>query len=197
MVPNNPPHSQPHFNWDEALLETTLLGSFHAGQTKFTKVYVNGEFSDKSREQAIGVYNRNTRGKTSLPGPNFNSAQIKNADMTDYWQFSLKALVLPNGKEIQQSGINITRKDFEAMGGIITRYYSAPSRKNAALETIKSIVGSKKGNAISELARYFTDKNAPRNIDKTEELSIAVSTFMLNLYDDADNITKWKLNGEK
>lgn len=167
MVPD------PNLNWDDAILQVTLLGAFHGGQSTFAKYYV-GEFSTQSREQASGVYNR---GK---PGPLFDQAQEKAAEMNDYWQFSAN----PDSK---QSGINITRKDFLAMGIAITAYES--NFKNKNLKKIQSIVGGDGKNVFSAIGTYFTTGKA--DVKDADQLAEAIAAFMVDIHDHAEDITGW------
>ncbi len=168
MVPTDP-----HRNWDAALFETTLLGSFHGGQSRFTKFYL-GRFTATSKKQDSGVY-----GKTR-PGPTYDSAPSKRAEMNDYWQFSADP-------ESKRSGINVTRKDFELMGSAITRYESI--RQNENLKRVQRIVGRDR-NVVRAIATFFT-KNRSQNVNQIDELASAVSDLMMDVYSDADQITEW------
>lgn len=168
MVPTDP-----HRNWDAALLETTLLGAFHGGQSQFTKFYL-GRFTSSSKKQDSGVY-----GKTR-PGPTYDSAPSKRAEMNDYWQFSADP-------ESKRSGINVTRKDFELMGSAITRYESV--RQNQNLAGIQRIVGRDR-NVVRAIATFFS-KNKSNNTQEAEKLASLVSDFMMDVYSDADDITQW------
>lgn len=172
MVPD------PNMNWDDALLQVTLLGAFHGGQSNFAKYYM-GEFTATSRKQASGVYNR---GK---PGPLFDQAQKKDAVMNDYWQFSANP-------ESKQSGINITRKDFLAMGQAITAYEA--NFKNKNLKKIQKIVGGDPKNVISAICTYFTEGKA--KVEDTDALAEAIAAFMIDIKNDADDISGWLLNGK-
>ncbi len=167
---------KPFKNWDDALLETTLLAAFHGGQSTFTKFYL-GEFSAESKKQGPGVYAR------TRPGPNANDAEDKAAEMNDYWQFSAN----PDSK---QSGINISRKDFELMGEAITRFES----QNRNMAKIQKIVGETE-NVIKAISNHFTEGEA--TVAETEELANLVADFMMDLRADADKITKWESRGER
>ena len=171
---------QPHKNWDDALLEVTMLGAFHGGQSKLTKFYL-GEFSTKSKVQNSGVYAK------TKPGPNAESAVDKVAEMNDYWQFSAD----PASK---QSGINITRSDFEKMGRVITKYESEIA-KNPVLDRIQAVVGGDGKNIIKSISNFFTNGKS-KDLSKIDKLARDVSEFLMNVQKDADEITKWELQGE-
>lgn len=168
-------------NWDDALLQVTMLGAFHGGQSKFTKFYL-GEFTDKSKEQGPGVYDN----KAHKPGPTAKKAKDKDAELNDYWQNSR----LPNS---MQSGINITRNDFQLMGEAITSYERDVAH-NKNLGKIEDVVGKSK-NVIAAVSQYFTKGEAKP--DETDDLAQAVADFMIDIRGDADDITKWEQNGEK
>lgn len=172
MVPD------PHMNWDDALLQVTLLGAFHSGQRTLTKYYV-GQFSDQSRKQDSGVYNR------GAPGPKFSEARKKKAQLRDYWQFSAN----PDSK---QSGINITRNDFEKMGAAITAYEKFVV-KNPKLDEIFAIVGGDKRNVIKAIADFFTEGKS-RNTDVIEKLANDVADLMMDIKAHAEDITRRELD---
>lgn len=164
-----------HMNWDDALLEVTLLGAFHGGQSQMTKFYL-GEFTDTAKKQGSGVYAK------TKPGPLAEEAADKQAELRDYWQFSAN----PTSK---QSGINITRGDFEKMGEFITEYERSVQH-NKALDKIFKIVGGDKKNVIKAISKYFT-ANEAQDVENVEKLSQAVSSLMLDIYDHAEEITEW------
>jgi hypothetical protein len=165
---------KPFKNWDDALLEVTLLGAFHGGQTTFAKYYL-GEFTAQSKKQASGVYAR------VKPGTLFCDAKTKEAEMNDYWQFSFK----PDSK---QSGINVTRRDFELMGKAITEYESTVA-KNKTLKRIQSVVGGDKSNVIKAISKYFTEGKS--ELSEIDDLAKDVADFMMDVRKDADDITEW------
>lgn len=169
---------QPHFNWDDALLQTTLLGSFHAGQTTLTKYYL-GTFTNKSRKQNSGVYDNFNR----APGPTAHLSPVKAAEMRDYWQFS-------SNPESKQSGINITRFDFELMGKSITSYES--DKGNSNLKKIQQIVGGDSRNVIKSISKHFS--RGQSKTSQTSELATLVGQFMIDVYQDANAITNWLQN---
>ncbi len=172
---------EPHRNWDDALLEVTMLGAFHGGQSKFTKFYLR-KFSTQSKEQGSGVYAK------TQPGPMASKARGKNAEINDYWQFSAN----PTSK---QSGINITRVDFEKMGEAITKYEKTVAH-NRTMEKIQAVVGGDKTNLIKSISQFFTTGKS-NDLSKIDELARNVSEFLLSIHDDADKITAWENKGEK
>ena len=161
-------------NWDDAILEVTLLGAFHGGQTTFTKFY-RGKFTTRSNVQETGNY-------YGLPSKDRNGKVIptvaKIATMNDYWQIS---------KTSTRSGIHLTAKDYGKMGTTITKYESTKAH-NQTLSLIQSIVGSGP-NVIQSISRYFTDGRADPS--KTNALAVAVAEFLDQVNSDADVITAW------
>jgi len=159
-------------NWDDAILEVTLLGAFHGGQTTFTKFY-RGKFTTRSNVQETGNY-------YGLPSKDINGKVIptvaKDAIMDDYWQIS---------KTSTRSGIHLTAGDYGKMGTAITKYESTQAH-NKTLSLIQSIVGSGP-NVIHSISTYFTEGKADPS--KTNTLAVAVAQFLDQVNTDADVIT--------
>lgn len=162
-------------NWDDAILEVTLLGAFHGGQTTFTKFY-RGKFTTRSNVQETGNY-------YGLPSKDKNGKVIptvaKDASMDDYWQIS---------KTSTRSGIHLTAGDYGKMGAAITRYESTNAH-NKTLSLIQSIVGTGP-NVIHSIATYFTEGKADPS--KTNTLAVAVAQFLDQVNTDANVITAWE-----
>jgi hypothetical protein len=162
-------------NWDDAILEVTLLGAFHGGQTTFTKFY-RGKFTTRSNVQETGNY-------YGLPSKDRNGKVIptvaKDATMDDYWQIS---------KTSTRSGIHLTAGDYGKMGAAITKYESTKAN-NKTLSLIQSIVGSGP-NVIHSVATYFTEGKADPS--KTNTLAVAVAQFLDEVNTDANEITAWE-----
>ncbi len=162
-------------NWDDAILEVTLLGAFHGGQTTFTKFY-QGKFTTRSNVQETGNY-------YGLPSKDKNGNVIptiaKDATMDDYWQIS---------KTSTRSGIHLTAEDYGKMGTAITKYESAKAQ-NKILGSIQSIVGSGP-NVIQSISTYFTEGKADPS--KTNTLAVAVAQFLDQVNADANAITAWE-----
>jgi hypothetical protein len=162
-------------NWDDAILEVTLLGAFHGGQTTFTKFY-RGKFTTRSNVQETGNY-------YGLPSKDKNGKVIptvaKDATMDDYWQIS---------KTSTRSGIHLTAGDYGKMGTAITKYESTKAH-NETLSLIQSIVGSGP-NIIHSISTYFTEGKADPS--KTNTLALAVAQFLDQVNTDANQITAWE-----
>lgn len=167
-------------NWDDALFQVTLLGAFHGGQSTLTKFYM-GKFSTTSKRQAPGVY---ARGK---PGPAFASAKTQAAEMDDYWQFSADP-------DSTRSGINLTRSDFSKMGAAITEF-EEHVKHNPLVAKIRSTVGGNPNNVIEGISKFFAEGKS-HNIAVIDQLAEDVGELMLNVYDHAEELTKWELGGE-
>tara|TARA_B110001454_G_scaffold219192_1_gene251238 strand:+ start:126892 stop:128028 length:1137 start_codon:yes stop_codon:yes gene_type:complete len=165
--------------WDDALLQVTLLAAFHSGQERFQMFYT-GDFTDVVRKKNPGVYANGHEGVL------FNNAKSERADLESYHQFSGKT---PDQKGSNRSGINLTRKDFERMGQEITSYFEATGSKN--LDAIKKIVGyrpNRDSNIIAAIAKYYCEGFAKSK--DTQALAAAVSAFMIETRDHANEITK-------
>jgi hypothetical protein len=162
-------------NWDDAILEVTLLGAFHGGQTTFTKFY-RGKFTTRSNVQETGNY-------YGLPSKDRNGKVIptvaKDATMDDYWQIS---------KTSTRSGIHLTARDYGKMGTTITKYERTKAH-NKTLSLIQSIVGSGP-NVIHSISTYFTEGKADPS--KTNTLAVAVAQFLDQVNTDANVITAWE-----
>ena len=167
-------------NWDDAILEVTLLGAFHGGQTTFTKFY-RGKFTTQSNVQETGNYyglaSRDKNGKT-IP------TVAKDSTMDDYWQIS---------KTSTRSGIHLTAGDYGKMGIAITKYERTKAHNNT-LSSIQSIVGSGP-NVIQSISKYFTEGKADPT--KTNTLAAEVAEFLDQVNADANVITAWETAGEK
>jgi hypothetical protein len=168
MVPE-----QPHHGWDDALVQVTLLGAFHSGQSTLTKYYL-GAFSNKSKKQGPGVYK----------GPEADRAATKDAELNDYWQFSANP-------QSNQSGINETRGDFVQMGVKITKY--AKANGTEPLADIEAVVGES-DNVIQAVSQYFSNGRS-NDISKIGTLANDVANFLTNIRQDADKITAWIQQG--
>ena len=163
-------------NWDDALLQVTMLGAFHGGQSKFTMFY-EGKFTAQTRKQAAGVYT------PFGPGPTAKDASDKPASMDDYWQFS-------RDPDSNRSGVNETRSDFEKMGHAITKYEA--SIQSQALAQVQAVVGMSE-NVIETTSKFFTTGQS-KDMSKIDGLAKAVSALMLEARGNADEITTWQLN---
>jgi hypothetical protein len=161
-------------HWDDALMQVTLLGAFHGGQETFEMFYT-GDFTDTVKEKGPGVY------QNGRPGPIASDANDKDADMTDYHQFSGKT---PDQQGSNRSGINLTRKDFEKMGEAIT----TAEKKNANLKKIESIIKGDGDNVYADLADYFAAGRAKAK--DADALAKAVADFQIDVFNDADKISK-------
>ncbi len=158
--------------WDEALLEVTLLSSFHAGQSK-VKVMYEGKLTDTTQKQANGCE------LEAAPGE-------KPAQMSDYWQFSNNT----DPQHCKRSGINITRKQFRLLGTKITSFMKA---KNPALiSEIEELMGlGKTKNLYADLSTFLISKEAPESYSSRElKLVSLYTTFLMDVQTYADEITE-------
>ncbi|MCE3009040.1 MAG: hypothetical protein LW875_00325 [Proteobacteria bacterium] len=159
-------------NWDEAHLEVTLLGAFHSGQER-THVMFGGELTDKTLEQVDGC-----EAGTS-------ERSQKEASMVDYWQFSSSS----NPEHCKRSGINITRKDFRALGALITERVRE-THPNVVKAVEKRLGISHSKNLFADLTEYITNNKTPKkmtrgNLNLVEEYV----AFLLAVQETANEVT--------
>jgi len=150
-------------HWDDALLQVTLVAALHGGQPTLTKYY-EGRLTADSFRQAPGVYRGSVNGAP------------KRAELNDYWQFSANPAS-------QRSGINLTRRDFEAMGVAITTCEGA----NPNLTAIQATVGSSR-NVLKGVADYFIRRRSA-NLGGVGALAASVAAFLTDVKHDAARIT--------
>ena len=158
-------------DWDDAILEVTMLGAFHGGQDKFA-LYYNGKFVTQTYVQDEGVYQTGKSADGKI-------VQTKPASMDDYWQFS---------RDQEDSGIHETDKDYILMGTKITAYESA--QKNPALSAVQAIVDPNGANrsVFNAIGQWFVNNEAvPAKVD---QLAKDVSEFLVQVRKDAPAITK-------
>ncbi len=158
-------------NWDDAIFQVTLLAAFHAGQDTFTKFY-RGKFSNFAYNQKDCVYRAKTAGDNK-----------KDAEMNDYWQYGANCP--------KRSGIHITRRDYEAMGAAISKFYEKKHTENSAnYSELKEQLGEGDANIIKAVSEYFI-LNEGDDLDEVDPIANTVADFLVGLRKDADAITKF------
>lgn len=106
--------------WDDALVQVTLLSAFHSGQDEMMMFY-EGEFTGKVYHQDECLYNAKDEDERRA------NTKKRKARLHDYWQFTVRS-ECPG-----RSGVNLTRKDFSKLGNALTQ------ELNAQLGTIKDL----------------------------------------------------------
>lgn len=147
----------PH--WDAALLEVTLLASFHAGQENLALYYKNpgtGQttFTDRTlRQRACAV-----------------PTSSKTASLNDYWQFSRN---INDPSNCKRSGINITKSEFRMLGTEITKHLR--TNRPAVYQKVKTALGltSNSTNLYYSLSKFLIGNNAPRSMSAARAGMIA------------------------
>lgn len=154
--------------WDEALLEVTLLSSFHAGQDKIKLMY-NGTLTDTTLKQA--------------PGCNTEARQPKKASLTDYWQFSKST----DPANCNRSGLNVGRKDFRSLGAAITSYHRQKNPDIVARVERHFKSSKNRGNLFAQLSNYLINFNTPSKLE-AEDLALIedFTAFLMKVKADAD-----------
>jgi len=158
--------------WDEALLEVTLLSAFHSGQETVMVMY-GGELTGTTLQQAHGC--------------STEERKEKDASMIDYWQFSTSS----DPANCRRSGINITRKDFRALGAMITEFQR---QKNPSLiSRIERRLGLRQQsqNLFADLSRFLINDKTPQQLDReTLKLADDFTTLLLEVRDQAEETTQ-------
>ncbi len=159
--------------WDVALLEVTLLSSFHAGQSKFMVMF-DGKLVDKLPKQAPGGSPR---------------TNMKDADMTDWWQFSSN----PDPASRNRSGINTTKKDFRTLETVISDFMRT-NHPELVQNVERHFKGSAPGgNLYAKLTDFLINAQAPRSLADAEQLATDFSAFLSMVRKEADKITQARL----
>lgn len=158
--------------WDEALLEVTLLAAFHAGQENVAIM--------QNRTLTATTFKQET-------GCSTNERRTQKASMMDYWQFSSNQ----DPKHCSRSGINITRKDFRALGALITSTIRAENPE--LVKRIESKLGLKRdsSNLYASLSQFLINLNTAEQMDE-ETLSVVEDyvEFLMISFDLAAQITE-------
>jgi hypothetical protein len=163
-------------HWDAALLEVTMLASFHAGQEKFKFYYENPKtqevsFTDRVLNQV----------PCAVP------SRTRVASMRDYWQFSRR---ITDTKNCNRSGINITKKEFRKLEERITSYMY---RNHLALaEGVQQAMGleSKSRNLYLALSQFLMNDTTPKRLGaRAEKISAAWVEFLSQVTTEAKVIT--------
>lgn len=156
--------------WDAALLEVTLLSSLHSGQEKIT-LMVNGEMKDI-------VQNQIRCGKSD--------GKTRDASLIDYWQFTTN----PDPAQCGRSGINITKRDFRALGQKISDY-----EREHHPELVEQVESHFKGirtggNLFAELSSYLISYKAPRSMGRDGQALVKdMMVFLAQVRNDANEMT--------
>lgn len=161
--------------WDEALLEVTLIAAFHAGQEKIHVMY-GGELTDVTHQQTTGCAT--------------GDAREKDASLIDYWQFSSN----PDPSHCSRSGINITRKDFRALGAEITKQQRELNPE--LVKKIEKTLGVRNSrNLFADLSGFIINlKTAGQLDEETLELAHDFTQFLLESRDNAQDLTHQMLS---
>jgi hypothetical protein len=156
--------------WDAALLEVTLLSSLHGGQDKIA-LLVKGEMKDI-------VQNQIRCGQSD--------GKIRAASLIDYWQFTTN----PDPKSCGRSGINITKRDFRALGLAISKYEREHNPEIVA-NVERHFEGVRTGgNVFAELSSYLISDKAPRSMGRSgQQLVKDMLVFLEQVHADANEIT--------
>lgn len=166
---------EPH--WDAALLEVTLLASFHGGQEVLELYYTD-------RVQQTMSFTTTTFDQT----PCANPSKQREAKLRDYWQFSKN---ITNIKNCKRSGINVTKSEFRTLGQNITSYMIA--NHPAAYEKVSKNInaGARKDNVFEALSYFLISDKTPSKFTsaKVKQTVDAWVEFLETIRNEADRIS--------
>ena len=165
--------------WEAALLEVTLLASFHSNQSKFTLFYTDPQ----SRET---TYTNATKKQTPCANPD----GTKGASLADYWQFSRN---ISDATNCKRSGINITKKEFRGLGRAITEYMVKKHRDqfDAVYKSMNSPATNRE-NMYAALSYFLVNDKTPATLaDQTDKIVNAWTAWLETTRSEANLITKY------
>lgn len=169
-------HVHPH--WDAALLEVTLLANFHAGQKQMKVLYFDPNTGTQSWTN-----------KTLKQVPCQPPSQPVPARLNSYWQFSRQ---FSNQQHCRRSGINITKREFRALGQLLTTYVKENNPK-VYQNVVKSLGMTRTKNVFSATSYFLINDKLPNSLgaDRVQKITYSWMQFEYYIYRNADKITKW------
>jgi hypothetical protein len=165
----------PH--WDAALLEVTLLASFHAGQSSFKLIYFNPATQETSFTGTVME-----QARCEVP------TRSRKATMRDYWQYSRR---VDDEKNCGRSGVNITKDEFRKLETEITSYMRENNPK--VVQAVEKAMGIKTGtkNLYQALSQFIVNGDADSQLgNKAYAIAKAWTKFLDEVTASADGITK-------
>lgn len=175
----------PRHNWDDALLQVTLLASFHSGQTKNKNgMFYEGTFTDQVFNQKYDVKENGESVSYCVykqpKHPKRDELKKREIRLKDYWQFN---------KTCDRSGVNVTRRDFTKMGQAITEWKA--KGRNRTLLALKKNLESSSNNLYSAISSFFINDSTPTSLeDSADDLIESIVKFLMEVRTDAVAITE-------
>lgn len=176
-------------NWDDAHLQVTLLAVFHGGQGYSQRgMFYEGQFTTSVYNQLNKV---NTANLCVYKGYDISERQqLKKRpfNLTDYWQFN---------RACERSGVNLTRRDFIAMGTNIT------SRMNTMYPQVTKNLSNALNlkymrNAFDSIADFFISNMAPASYGQDADIiTEAILEFLIHTKYGAQQITTEIIDSQK
>lgn len=172
--------------WDDALFEVTMLAAFHGGQGRASggkmKMVYRGKFTGAGPKDVVDQFRKSGGSSTASiyykTGKLGSGEVYRSAALHDYWQYSSNGV---------NSGINITRRDFEKMGMKLTTAIRSSSNRDL-LANVERIVG-KSSNVIQAVARYYIHGNGSVSGKASSVLPEALGRLLVAVRTDAKNLT--------
>lgn len=170
------------FNWDDALLQVTMLASFHSGQSKNNGgMFYEGRFTDKVYNQV----NDDENGVSHCFYKQFNDESRSQFDkrknrLNDYWQMN---------RECKRSGINMTRSDFSKMAKAITEF-AAENMSREYASVAKAFGQEDTSDVYKTVSKFFINNDAPEELQaESKRLINSVVKFLMEVREHAGDIT--------
>lgn len=170
--------------WDDALLQTTMLIAFHAGQ-KNMKMFYQGDFTDRTYDQYGQVNGEKFCAYKNWNDKRRQSLKKRNARLRDYWQ--------PNST-CERSGVNITRRDFEKMGTAISKWNKNNSPLDNSTDLMKLLKSKRKdikySNNYKNIARFFISNEALPDLGSSAvSIRTEIVEYLANIRKNANKAT--------
>ncbi|MFK8139361.1 MAG: hypothetical protein AB8E15_13455, partial [Bdellovibrionales bacterium] len=181
---------KPH--WDAALLQVTLLSSFHAGQKNITMFYKDpltneAFFTDRAFSLAWPKKNR----ANESCDVDLESRKIRDASLTDYIGVHYMTF-----KHCGRSGVNMSRKEWRKLGLSITNWLKGDPKGSVKLNSlVKSIekykkVSQKRLDIYRELAKLLISDKRPSKLSNWHVLSRQTADLLNYIRENAETITE-------
>lgn len=170
-------------NWDDAHLQVTLLAAFHGGQSERGMFY-EGKFVTSVYPQLNKLSSKNLCVYEGYNIPERKQLKKRTMNMTDYWQFN---------RACERSGVNMTRRDFTAMGSLITSQLK--DIRPGIVKNLASALNQKSvRNAVDAIAGAIVSNSAPKSYQDADAMVEAILEFLMHSNQEAARITQDVIN---
>jgi hypothetical protein len=164
-------------DWDIALLQMTMLGTFYSKMERPWVIYSDPYLGIKETytDEVFDQY----PGKSGIQLGNNDKVQqvtwqLRSARMMDWWQRSNQVDLDSKDLRGTRSGINMTRRQFEKMGLMITTWMN--QNHPEITRPIRKSFGIPGDNFYKEIAEFFINHQSPDQYGP--EIYEAIEHFM-------------------